>query len=94
MYGISYFSDRRDVRGAEEEEPKIIKNLHKDDILEIDVYNSGIATTASYDGLINVWSLETGHVYCSFNVNSVKGNKKYQGKSIKGLELLLQVSKG
>eukprot|EP00794_Sanderia_malayensis_P007565 gene7565-8403_t len=69
----------RDASGAEEEEPKVINNLHKDDIIGVDVYNSSLATTASYDGAISVWSLETGHVYCSFNVNSVKGSKKYQG---------------
>ena len=38
-----------------------------------------MAATASYDGQIVVWSLETGRIFNQFNVNDVKGNKKYQG---------------
>ena len=44
-------------------------NFHKDDILSIDLYGTGTLATASYDGDIKVWSLETFQVTCVLNAN-------------------------
>ena len=69
----------RDTTGNEDDQAKIFTHIHKDDILCIDLYSSTMAASASYDGQIVVWNVETGHLYYQFNVNTVKGNKKYQG---------------
>ena len=60
----------RDVRGAEDDPPKLWNNLHKDDILSVDHSgSSGLMATTSYDGQVCCWNIETGHVFCQMNVN-------------------------
>ena len=60
----------KDSRGDEEEcEPRVWINFHKDDILSIDLYGTGTLATASYDGDIKVWSIETFQVTCVLNAN-------------------------
>ena len=65
--------------GEENEVPKTISHVHKDDILCIDMYNSSIVATASYDGQIAVWNLETGRIFYRFDVNNLREFKLYQG---------------
>ena len=45
----------RDVRGAEDDPPKLWNNFHKDDILAVDLNNSGHIATASYDGQVMIY---------------------------------------
>lgn len=59
----------RDVRGAEDDPPKLWNALHKDDILAVDFTKSGTMVTASYDGQVTCWNIETGHTYCQININ-------------------------
>ena len=61
----------RDVRGAEDDPPKLWNSFHKDDILAVDCTKSGSMSTASYDGQVTCWNIETGHVYCQLNVNNM-----------------------
>jgi len=61
----------RDVRGAEDDPPKSWNSIHKDDILAVEVNNNGCMATASYDGQVTCWNIETGHLYCQLNVNKV-----------------------
>ncbi len=37
--------------------------LHYDDILAVDYLPSGLVATASFDGEINVWTVEKEHLY-------------------------------
>ena len=61
----------RDVRGAEDDPPKSWNSFHKDDILAVDLTSGGCMATASYDGQVTCWNIETGHVYSQVNVNKM-----------------------
>ena len=81
----------RDCREEEEGEPRIWPNFHKDDILSIDLYRPNLVATASYDGDVKVWSLETGHVFCVLNANDYGAASRDQ--QIFPLELKERVSR-
>lgn len=59
----------RDVRGAEDDPPRSWNTLHKDDILAVDLMGSSQVATASYDGQVTCWNIDSGHVYSMINVN-------------------------
>lgn len=73
----------RDVRGAEDDPPKVWNNLHKDDILAVDHTKSGLMATTSYDGQVCCWNIETGHVFCQMNVNDT-ARRSIKGKMASG----------
>lgn len=66
-------------------------NFHKDDILSIDLYRPNLVATASYDGDVKVWSLETGHVSCVLNANDYGANLRE--KPVIPLELKQRISR-
>ena len=39
-------------------------NFHEDDILSAALYPTGLVATCGYDGVVKVWNIETGHVFC------------------------------
>lgn len=81
----------RDCREEEEGEPRVWPNFHKDDILSIDLYRPNLVATASYDGDVKVWSLETGHVSCVLNANDYGANLRE--KPVIPLELKQRISR-
>ncbi|XP_066922655.1 cilia- and flagella-associated protein 337-like [Clytia hemisphaerica] len=70
----------RDVRGAEDDPPKMWNNLHKDDILSVDHTKAGLMVTTSYDGQVCCWNIETAHVFCQMNVNDKRTRSNQGGK--------------
>ncbi|XP_068720558.1 cilia- and flagella-associated protein 337-like [Montipora capricornis] len=54
----------RDCRDEEESEPRVWHNFHEDDILSAALYPTGLVATCGYDGVVKVWNIETGHVFC------------------------------
>ena len=70
----------RDMRGAEDDPPKMWNNLHKDDILSVDHTKSGLMATTSYDGQVCCWNIETGHIFCQMNVNDTV-QRSFKGKT-------------
>ena len=73
------------VDSQEDDTMRTWKRRHADDILAVAQYSSNVVATASFDGDIMIWSLETGHSHCRFNAN--------EGTSpITGLKNLQKVS--
>ena len=71
---VAIYKDSRE--DEEEYDPRVWSNFHKDDILSIGLYKTGTLATASYDGDIKVWSLETGQVTCVLNANNYQRQRR------------------
>ncbi len=59
----------RDCKDEEEGEPRVWSNFHEDDILSAAMYPTGLAATSSYDGVVKVWNIDSGHVNCKLNAD-------------------------
>ncbi|KAL9972869.1 hypothetical protein ACROYT_G019251 [Oculina patagonica] len=59
----------KDCKDEEEGEPRVWSNFHEDDILSAAMYPTGLAATSSYDGVVKVWNIDSGHVNCKLNAD-------------------------